>query len=166
MREFGLWAGFAPATATLVGTTEDRRLALLALRFGYFFGRSGPVAFEYTADFLPVAVMLERHGRPPVYGFAWAPIGFKFHLGNRRLSPFLAASCGMIYSQDPVPIAAPDATRLNFTFDFGGGLEWFASSRRAVYFGYKLHHISNAGRTSFNPGLDSQVLFAGFSFLR
>jgi hypothetical protein len=72
----------------------------------------------------------------------------------------------MIYSTEPVPIVAPDATRLNFMFDFGGGLKWFSRSRRAVFFGYKLHHISNAARSRFNPGLDSHMLFAGFSFLR
>jgi ABC-type lipoprotein export system ATPase subunit len=37
---------------------------------------------------------------------------------------------------------------------------------RAVTVGYKFLHVSNANTTSFNPGLDNNVVYVGYSFIR
>lgn len=180
--EFGFWAGFSPSSPTLISTAQDRQFALLGLRYGFYFARSGPVTFQYTADFLPAAVVLQpwfgrtsvappagpaaAGGRTPVAGFGFAPVGFKFNYGSRRLSPFAAITAGMIYTGEPVPITGPGTTRMNFMFDFGGGVQWLLPNRRSLMIGYKLHHISNANRAEVNPGVDSNVIFIGYSFLR
>ena len=39
-------------------------------------------------------------------------------------------------------------------------------TRRAITVGYRCLYISNAGTTSFNPGLDNSVFYASYSFLR
>ncbi len=179
--ELGIWAGFAPGTATLIGTAEDRRLALLGLRYGRFLGRKGPVLFEYAADFLPAVIVLQpwfgrqfvqrppvtpqNRGRIPVYGVGAAPVGFRFLFGRGRLTPFLGLSGGMVYSSEQIPIAH-DTEQWNFMFDFGGGMQRFWPRGRSVFFGYKLHHISNANRGTLNPGLDSHVIYGGFSLVR
>ena len=64
------------------------------------------------------------------------------------------------------PENQPDATGLNFFFDFGGGIRWRAGERSAVSLGYRYFHISNAYTTSFNPGVDNNVFYVGYSFLR
>ncbi len=61
-----------------------------------------------------------------------------------------------------MPVRAVNATGLNFMFDVGGGVR----IGRAVTLGYKFLHISNANTTSFNPGLDNNVIYAGYSFVR
>jgi hypothetical protein len=43
-------------------------------------------------------------------------------------------------------------------------VQWFATPATAVTVGYRYHHISNAGTHRRNPGLDSNVIYAGFSF--
>jgi opacity protein-like surface antigen len=73
---------------------------------------------------------------------------------------------GIIASSEPVPVEATDATGLNFMFDFGGGLRWAVSNKHAISAGYRFMHISNARTTRFNPGLDNNVVYVGFSFLR
>lgn len=55
---------------------------------------------------------------------------------------------------------------MNFLFDLGVGLRWETSSRGAVSIGYRFLHISNADTTSFNPGVDNNVFYLGYSFLR
>jgi hypothetical protein len=63
-----------------------------------------------------------------------------------------------------VPLAG--AARFNFTFDFSGGVQIVNSNRRAFTIGYKYEHISNGYRGTFNPGVDVQMIFAGFSIFR
>ena len=53
-----------------------------------------------------------------------------------------------------------------FAFDFGGGAEWRIADKQAISLGYKYLHISNAYTTPTNPGVDNNVFYLGFSFLR
>ncbi|HEY3102487.1 MAG TPA: acyloxyacyl hydrolase [Pyrinomonadaceae bacterium] len=59
-----------------------------------------------------------------------------------------------------------DASRFNFTFDFSGGVQIVNSNRRSFTIGYKYQHISNGYTGTFNPGVDVQMVFAGFSIFR
>lgn len=52
------------------------------------------------------------------------------------------------------------------TFDFGGGIQIINSSRRAFTIGYKYQHISNGDRSPINPGVDVQLVYAGFSIFK
>ncbi len=168
--EFGVWAGFSPRSPALIGTAPDRQYAIAALRYGrLLLLRRRRVALQYTLDAVPAAVLLQPpdpHGsRSAVYGFGVSPIGFKLAFRPRsRLQPFLSTSGGLVYSFQPVPIDIPGATQFNFTFHFGAGVEYFTSPHWSFAAGYRLDHISNAYRTDVNPGVDANVLFAGFSF--
>ena len=95
------------------------------------------------------------------------PIGFFFDFGRRSPAHlFFETNGGIIASTEPIPVNVPNATSVNFLFDFGGGLVWRFDQRYSVRFGYKFLHISNAGRTSVNPGIDNNVLYVGFSLFR
>ena len=74
---------------------------------------------------------------------------------------FWGALIGMIFL---MPLAG--AARFNFTFDFSGGVQIVNSTRRAFTIGYKYQHISNGYRATFNPGVDVQMIFAGFSIFK
>jgi len=54
----------------------------------------------------------------------------------------------------------------NFTFSWGGGVQIFTSESRSVTIGYRFHHISNANASAINPGIDSNFIYAGYSFHR
>jgi hypothetical protein len=102
-----------------------------------------------------------------VYGFAVAPLGFTLEIaGARRVHPFAETMEGIIASAEPIPENQPNATGLNFLVALGGGIRWMARPRGAVSFGYRFLHISNGGTTSFNPGVDNNVFYFGYSFLR
>lgn len=177
--EFEFFGGYSPASSTLIGTTENRQFIAAGFEYSYRCWRGESWSVSLTPGVLPAAILVQpaqyvfsriaaRVIAPhDVYGFGVLPLGFTAHFARRhRLHPFLETRGGIIASTEPIPINAPDATGVNFLFDFGGGLQWKTSDRYAIEFGYKFLHISNAGRTSFNPGVDNNVFYGGFSFLR
>lgn len=165
--EFGIWAGGSPDSSKIFGNVEDRKLFLLALRYGRVLGTWESVALEYTLDIFPAAVAFEpgsvRRGSSSQYGAGLSPLGFKVIFGQQGwVRPFVAASVGFLYFENDVPV--PNSSRFNFTPEFGLGVHLFLAPKRAVTVGYKLHHMSNANSGGSNPGMDSHVFYAGFSF--
>src|SRR5947208_12649921 len=177
--EFGIWGGISFDSPTLIGKTPDARFGNLGLRYGRVLAASKTVAFEWTIDAVPLAILSNNRftavpsgsgfvvtqNRKSVYGWGAAPIGLKFNFRrNRRVQPFGQATGGFLYFNEQVPLAG--AARFNFTFDFSGGVQIVNSNRRSFTIGYKYQHISNANRATFNPGVDVQMICAGFSVFK
>jgi len=165
--EFGLWAGGSPDSSRIIGNTEDRKLFLFALRYGRILGAWESLSIEYTLDIVPAAVVFEpdrvRRGRSAIYGAGVSPLGLKINFAQDSwIKPFVAASVGFLYFEDDVPV--PRSSRFNFTPEIGLGVQFFLTPKSAVTLGYKLHHMSNANTGRSNPGMDSHVIYAGFSF--
>lgn len=99
------------------------------------------------------------------YAAGLSPFGYKVNLATRhRLQPVLSGTFGMLYAKRQVPIDR--ASQFNFTFEVGGGLEYFRSARRAVRLDYRYHHISNAYTGQENPGVDSGLFQVTYAFGR
>lgn len=165
--EFGLWAGGSPDSTKIFGNTEDRQLLLVGLRYGRILAAWESLSLEYTLDIFPAAVVFEpervRRGSSTIYGAGLTPLGFKVNFSQQSwIKPFVAASVGFLYFQDDVPV--PRSSRFNFTPEIGLGVQFFLTPKRALTIGYKLHHMSNANTGRSNPGMDSHVIYAGFSF--
>jgi len=102
---------------------------------------------------------------PWTYGFGVSPLGQKVNfLPRRRAQPFVVANAGFVAFAGTVP--SYDATMFNFSFEFGGGVEWNVRPGRAWSLDYRLHHISNAGRGAENPGVDNGTFRLAYSFWR
>lgn len=178
--EFGVWGAISFDSTTLIGKTPDARFGNIGLRYGRVLAASKTVAFEWTIDAIPLAVLTNdrftfvpigpgsiavQRIRPSVYAWGLAPIGLKFNFRRQhRVQPFANGTGGFLYFREDVPVAG--AKRFNFTFDFGGGVQIINSSRRAFTIGYKYSHISNAYRSPINPGVDVQMVYAGFSIFK
>ncbi|PYS56337.1 MAG: hypothetical protein DMG13_00095 [Acidobacteria bacterium] len=177
--EFQFLGGYSPGSSTLIGTTEHRRFVEAGFAYSYRCWAAGGLGISYTGTLLPVAIVLQ----PPhtivrqtmtrdvpahaVFGVSALPLGFTFDAApEARVHVFAETHGGIIASTEPVPIDDTDATGLNFLFDFGGGIRWRLNERHAVRLGYRFAHVSNGSTTRFNPGLDNNVLYIGFSFLR
>lgn len=162
--EFSLWAGGSPDS---FGNIEDRQMLLIGLGYGRVLAAWDWVSLEYTLDIFPAAMVFEpndvRTGSSRIYGAGLSPLGFKLRFAQQSwIKPFLAASVGVLYFQHDIP--RPDTSRFNFTADLGLGVDFFVTLKTALTIGYKLHHISNFGMGSSNPGLNSHVIYCGFSF--
>ena len=178
--EWGVWGGISFHSPTWIGKTPEARFGNIGLRYGRVLAASETVAFEWTVDVVPVSLLSTKRitavptgtggftltqTRKTVYGWGLAPIGLKFNFRrNRRVQPFANGTGGFLYFNEQVPVEG--AARFNFTFDFGGGIQIVNSNRRAFTIGYKYTHISNGYRATFNPGVDVQMIYAGFSIFR
>jgi hypothetical protein len=175
---FQFFAGYSPTSATLIGTAKDRRFVAAGFSYSYRCWIWGPVSLSYTPTAMPAAILLQPRQfaflapnlgrvRPAhaVYGFAVAPLGFTLEIGPaRKAYPFVETIEGVIASTQPIPEYRPNATGLNFLFDLGGGIRWNFARRSALTLGYRFLHISNAATTNYNPGVDNNVLYLGYSF--
>ena len=165
--EFGVCGGGSWTSPTVIGTVEERKFLTFGLRYGRIFAASRRVAYEYTIDVIPTAIVFQPAGQSSAYGAGISPIGFKFNFRrHERVKPFVGLSGGFLYFNQPTPVNAPGATRFNFTFDFGGGIQVFVQPKKAVTLGYRFQHISNAYISDVNPGLDANVFYAGFSVFK
>jgi hypothetical protein len=182
--EFGAWGGYSLGNPHLIGITTDHQLGVLGLRYGHSIYDWTRISLEYTLDVVPVEVVHQptyvacestnfpsgfcRSGHETVYGGGINPLGLKLNFRREhRLQLFGASTAGFVASVRPIPIDIPGGTQFNFTFDFQAGFQLFNDSRtRAWILGYKIQHISNAYRHSFNPGLDVNLLYLGYSFFK
>ena len=170
--EFGVWGSFSFDATTWIGYTPDARFGHIGLRYGRVLAASKTVAFQWTIDAIPVAVLsnsrLTTGGlmqRKNVYGWGMSPIGLKLNFRrNKRVQPFGASTGGFLYFNENVPVS--NAARFNFTFDFQGGVQIVNSSKRSFMIGYKYAHISNGYHSPVNPGVDVQMIFFGFSVFK
>jgi opacity protein-like surface antigen len=178
--EFGIWGGISFDAPTWIGETPDARFGNIGLRYGRVLAANNSVAFSWTIDAVPVAVLsvdrftiiptgsgsfTVQRRREHTYGAGLSPIGLKLNFRRTQtLQPFASGTAGFLYFSKDVPV--PGAKRFNFTFDFGGGVQIVRNSGRAITVGYKYQHISNGDRSPINPGVDVQMLYAGFSIFR
>jgi hypothetical protein len=172
--DFEFFAGYSPVSATLIGTTTDRRFILAGFGYSYRCWAWPSVSISYIGELIPAAVLLQPGQYLPqfvpahaVYGFAVTPLGFTVDFGrSRRVYPFLQTNEGIIASSEPIPINVTGASGLNFLIDLGGGVRVKTGLRHAISFGYKFLHISNGFTSPVNPGVDNNVFYAGFSILK
>ena len=178
--EFGIWGGISFDAPTWIGKTPDARFGNIGLRYGRVLAANNNLAFSWTIDAVPVAVLsvnrftivptgpgsfTVQRSRDRTYAAGLLPIGLKLNFRrSQTLQPFASGSGGFLYFSKDVPVAG--AKRFNFTFDFGGGVQLVKTSGRAITIGYKYQHISNGDRSPINPGVDVQMLYAGFSIFK
>ena len=177
--EFGFWGGGSFSSPTLIGKTEGTRLGIFSLRYARVLAAGRGLAFKYTVDAVPLAVLsfprfeavpagggfTFREVRRSRYAAGLMPVGFQLNFRRgKRVQPFAATSGGFLYFAEPVPDER--GRRFNFTADFGGGVQVARGERGALTFSYKYHHISNAYRGVVNPGFDSNLFYAGFSIFK
>jgi hypothetical protein len=178
--EFAVWGAISFDATTWIGYTPDARFGNFGLRYGRLLAANDNLAFSWTIDVVPVAVLSVRRftvvptgsgsftvqrTRDHTYGAGLSPIGLKLNFRrSKTVQPFANGSGGFLYFTKEVPV--PGAAQFNFTFDFGGGIQIVRASGRAISVGYKYQHISNGHRAPINPGVDVQMVYAGFSIFK
>jgi hypothetical protein len=178
--EFGVWGGLSFDATTWIGGIPNARFGNIGLRYGRVLAANDSLAFSWTIDVVPVAVLSVRRftivptgsgsftlqqRRERTYAAGLSPIGLKLNFRRKQMvQPFASGTGGFLYFSRDVP--APGAARFNFTFDFGGGVQIVRDSGRAITVGYKYQHISNGNRSPINPGVDVQMIYLGYSIRR
>jgi hypothetical protein len=188
VRAWSVWAGgsWSDRVGPSYSTIPTQPYALIGLRSEYVLETVGRLAFAYYAEMIPAIVV---DGVPqyhvvdiwqppagpmkptkvwddpaPVYGVGFTPAGLQIYLSlTSKVRLFANAAGGMLWFTRDMPV--PDASRLNFSAEAGGGVR-IARGPNGILIGAKFHHMSNGYMGKENPGIDGNVLYAGLSRAR
>jgi len=156
--EFQVWTGGGPSVA---GGTSGTDVWNAGLRYGWILTRPhGPGflngRFEYAVDAVPVFMVFQRYNT--AYGAGVNPLGLKWDFAARgRVEPYFELNGGTLFTSHEVPTGT---SNVNFTSAAALGMH-VLGDRHAFSLELRYMHISNAGLTSPNPGINTVQVRVG-----
>jgi hypothetical protein len=156
--ELEIWTGGGHG---LNGSTSETGLWNVGARYGWIvtgFAGPGPLRgrFEFAVDVVPIFLITQRYGT--AYGFGLNPFALKWNfVPHRNIAPYVELGGGTLFTNDRVP---PGTSRVNFTTSGAIGTRFL---RRKYNWSAEIRfmHISNAGLTTPNPGINTIQLRLG-----
>jgi len=158
-REIQVWTGGGPSVP---GGTSDTSVWNVGLRYGWILTRPhGPGflkgRFEYAVDVVPVFMVFQRYNT--AYGAGFSPLGLKWDFAARgRIEPYLELGGGTLFTNHQVPIGT---SSVNFTPSAALGMH-LLDDKYAFSVELRYLHISNAGLSSPNPGVNTLEVRVGW----
>ena len=156
--ELQLWTG---GGQSVPGGTKDTSVWNLGVRYGWILtAPHGPSflngRFEYAVDAVPAFVVFQPHNT--AYGAGIDPLGLKWLFATRgSVQPYLELNGGTLFTSHEVPTGT---SNVNFTSAAAFGTHFLGKHTWTVEVRYM--HISNAGLTSPNPGINTVQVRVGF----
>lgn len=121
----------------------------------------GSVVAEYAADGYSDA----KFSRRWTYNGGVSPFGIQLNgFKQRRFQPEAMLNGGLMVATREIPIEG--SSYFNFTFQFGGGVEWYRTPSQSLLLEYRIQHFSNKNLGTYNPGTDSGVWKLTYRFGR
>ena len=184
--EIGFWGGTSSVHKDLRGPSAGGNFQMAGFRYAHRMVDGKSIKLRYILDLIPIAVLNYPRARPfqtaantveivrdrkTVYGLGFAPGSLQLNFRNRKkYQPFIGGGLGFMYLTQVTPDLRtplqPRATgaKLNYTADFGAGLEIGLKKNRNFIVGYKYHHLSNLYTGNMNVGYNSNFIYAGMNF--
>jgi lipid A 3-O-deacylase len=148
------------------GGRGDTSIWDLGLRYGWVLTDAhGPGflngRFEYAIDAVPVYLIFQPENT--TYGVGANPLNLKWDFARHRaLVPYAELSGGLLFTNHHVPSYT---SSINFTPSAAVGAH-FLTERLAWTLEARYLHISNAGLSRVNPGLNTFEVRVGFGAFR
>jgi lipid A 3-O-deacylase len=162
-RELQIWTGGGHG---INGSQEGDGLWNLGLRYGLILtSPQGPGILrgqlEYAFDVVPVWVIVQKTNT--AYGGSVDPFAFKWIFDTpRKVKPFFQIEGGALFTNTKVP---EGTSQINFTTSGGIGAH-FLGKKHNFSAEVRFQHISNAGMTQPNPGINTMQVRIGFGEFR
>lgn len=160
LQEFGLLTGYGKASIH----GQDYELIPFMPRWGFDFkpvvekiGVKPPGVLEFIIE--PLANLVVSPENNAEVGFSLLlKHGLKF---KQHFLVFLEGGLGMVYMTQHT---VEQGTQYNFLSQGGAGLQYFLTPKLALTGSYRFRHLSNAGISSRNSGINTHMFLTGFSF--
>jgi len=155
--EIEIWSG---GGNSVPGGTKDTGVWNVGIRYGWVLtAPHGPGflkgRFEYAVDAVPVFLVFQPHNT--AYGAGVNPLGLKWIFATRGdVQPYLELGGGTLFTSKDVPAGT---SRVNFTSGAAFGVHFLG--KRAWTAEVRYLHISNAGLTTPNPGINTVQVRVG-----
>jgi hypothetical protein len=161
--DIGVWGsgGFS-----VPGGTKDTHMIDAGLRLGKILtGDSGPGIlrgnFEWAADVIPVYYIWQPAPAKNAYAAGFNPVNLKWNFTRWGSTvPFLEIGGGVLFSNTDVPL---NTSRVNFATHAALGFHFFNWEDRAFTASVRYEHISNAGLSVPNPGINTVQFLIGMN---
>jgi lipid A 3-O-deacylase len=162
-RELQIWTGGGHG---INGSQSGTGVWNLGLRYGMILtSPHGPGILrgqlEYAVDVVPVWVIVQKTNT--AYGASIDPFAFKWIFDTpKKVKPFFQIEGGALFTNKDVP---EGTSQINFTTSGGIGAH-FLGKKHNFSAEVRFQHISNAGMTNPNPGINTMQLRIGFGAFR
>jgi lipid A 3-O-deacylase len=157
-RELQLWTSGGHSVS---GGTQDTTVWNAGVRYGWILtAPHGPGflkgRFEYAVDAVPAFLVFQRANT--AYGAGVNPVVFKWIFAARgHVAPYLELNGGTLFTTHEVPTGT---STINFTTGAALGAHFLGEHAWSVDLRYM--HISNAGLSVPNPGVNTVQVRLGF----
>jgi lipid A 3-O-deacylase len=163
-QEVGLTAGYLlPMRLTTDHTTKQKGPALMP---SWMMTLTDPIGQGWYRGQISIgAEIVYIQFQEPVVsnGVGFTPkIKYTF-VADNRIRPYVEFAGGPFWT-DFTNRIPEESSSFDFILTAGVGCSYFITSQAAINVGYRFHHISNAGTSYPNLGLNSSLPFGGFSF--
>ena len=161
--EIQVWTG---GGYSVPGGTSSTGVLNAGLRYGWnLTAPHGPGflrgSFEYAVDTVPLFMIFEPANT--TYGFAISPLGLKWNFVRRgRIVPYFELGGGVLFTGNEVP---PGTSDVNFTPTAAVGFHHLGN-KWTWNMDVRFLHISDAGLSRFNPGINTLQVRLGIGMFR
>ncbi len=144
------------------GSASDSGIWNVGLRYGWVLTDPvgpGPLRgrFEYAVDVVPIFLVTQSPKN--AYGFGLNPFALKWNFVTRRkIAPYIDIGGGTLFTTEQTP---PGTSRVNFTTSGALGMHFLRSNYNWSA-EVRFMHISNAGLSTPNPGINTIQVRLGF----
>jgi len=157
--------GYGLRTAYGAGYRDNLQFVSLLPRVSFFLPKivDEPLAaYHLQAEFIiePIASYITNNTDTLEAGVNPLFFSLRYDRGQ-RLVPFVEGGEGVLYTDLR---GEHLGTRFQFSSQAGFGLHWFIDRTTALTFSYRLRHISNAGISRVNTGLNTDFFAVGLSY--
>jgi len=162
--DLGLWAG---GGFSVPGGTKDTQVINAGARVGKVltgehldgFMRG---QFEWSADLMPLYYVVQP--AKSAYGAAFNPLNLKWNFtSSPRVIPYLEMGGGVLFTSTEVPVLT---STTNFLTHAAFGLHFLQKQNKALTLTTRFEHISNAGLSSPNPGVNTVQFTIGMNWFK
>jgi len=157
--ELQIWTGGGHG---INGSASDSGIWNVGLRYGWVLTDPvgpGPLRgrFEYAVDVVPIFLVTQSPKN--AYGFGLNPFALKWNFVTRRkIAPYIDIGGGTLFTTEQTP---PGTSRVNFTTSGALGMHFLRSNYNWSA-EVRFMHISNAGLSTPNPGINTIQVRLGF----
>lgn len=155
--ELDLWLSGGHGTT---GTTSGTSILSFGMRYGWVLTQAhgpGPLRgrFEYAVDAVPATLVFQRNN---TFGTGIDPVVLKWNFARHgRWAPYLEIDGGLLFTSEQVP---PGTSNVNFTPGGALGIHFFGRHWNPVL-ALRYLHVSNAGLSTPNPGINTVQVMLG-----
>jgi hypothetical protein len=164
--DYGFWAG---GGFSVPGGTKDTQAINAGVRLGKVLtddlgGSFLRGNFEWSADLMPIYYVRQPVPAKNAYGEAFNPVNLKWNFtSSARTVPFLELGGGVLFTNHTVPVKT---SHVNFLTHATLGFQFFNNDRRALTANILFQHISNAGLSEPNPGINTVQFQLGVNWFK